>query len=90
MKLLITEILQPSVTSSLLGPNIFLNAVFPNVSNLCSFFYVSNQVSCMRRIRQNYTFDIFQSLRFWLAKERQKTVDCGGSKNSPNFKIMVF
>ena len=34
-----------SVTSSLLGPNIFFSTLFSNTLNLCSSLYVSNQIS---------------------------------------------
>ena len=37
--------LHSSVTSSLLGPNIFLNTLFPNTIGLCSSLSVSDQVS---------------------------------------------
>jgi hypothetical protein len=37
--------LQPPVTSSLLGPNIFLSTLFSNTLNLCSSLIVRDKVS---------------------------------------------
>jgi hypothetical protein len=45
MKLLIMYFLHSPVTSSLLGPNIFLNTLFLNTFSLCFSLNVSDQVS---------------------------------------------
>jgi hypothetical protein len=45
MKLLIMHFLQPPVTSSLFGPNILLNTLFPNALSLCSSLNIRDHVS---------------------------------------------
>jgi hypothetical protein len=42
--------LQPPVTSSLFGPNIFLNTLFSNTLSLCSSLNIRDQVSHRHRI----------------------------------------
>jgi len=42
-EILICSLLQPSITSSLLGSNILLSTLFPNTLNLCSSLNVTNQ-----------------------------------------------
>jgi hypothetical protein len=44
MKLLITQFLQPPVTSSAFGPNILLSALFSNTFTQCFSFNVRDQV----------------------------------------------
>ena len=45
MKLAIVQSAPPPVTSSLLDPNIFLNALFSNALSMCSFLILRDQVS---------------------------------------------
>ena len=45
MKLIFMRVFQSTVTSILLGSNIFLSALFPNILSLYSSFSVKDQVS---------------------------------------------
>jgi hypothetical protein len=56
-----------SVTSSLLGLNIFLNALFANTLSLRSSLYVSDQVSHSWKTRSKLYFCISKSLNVWAA-----------------------
>jgi len=54
MKLLVVQLLQPTATSSFLGPNILLSTLLLNTLNLCSSLSVRYQVSHPYK-RQNYS-----------------------------------
>jgi hypothetical protein len=51
--------LQPSITSSPLGPNIFFSTLFSNTVSLCSSLNVSDQVSYPYRTTEKLQVCIF-------------------------------
>jgi hypothetical protein len=65
--------LQPSTTSSLLGPNIFLSTLFSNTFNLCSSLSVREQVSHPYKTTRKTV--ILYTLRFIDETGRQKILN---------------
>ena len=71
MNLLIMSFVHSPVTSSLLGPNILLNALFSNTLSLRSFLNVSDQVSNPYK-GTGTIIVISESLDFWITIWKMK------------------
>jgi hypothetical protein len=74
--------LHSPVTSSLLGPNILLNTLFPNTLSLCYSLNVSDQVSHPYKTTGKIIVLIILVLYFWVAKWKTKDSAPNDSKHS--------
>jgi hypothetical protein len=69
--------LQPPVTSSLLGSNIFLSTLFPKTLNLCSFLNVRQQISHpYETTDKNYSLVYFNLYILDSRQEDKKILKC--------------
>jgi hypothetical protein len=81
--------LQPPITSSLFGPNIFLSTLFSNTLNLCSSLNVRDQVSHPYNT-QAHTWDVFCGI---FAESRNSGRDYSNLNSRPllgNGSVNIF
>jgi hypothetical protein len=84
------SLLQPPATSSLLGPNILLSTLCPNIFSLCYPFNVRNSVSHPYKTTGKFVVPYILTFRFLDRSREGNGWKQNGSKHSQNLICCLF